>query len=283
MKFPIDRLTFATLTTLTLLASGCGKSGSGSPTDAGIKSATGPAGSSVERQIGEGSAACPFSVDPASYEIAVPATTKLLEAIPTGRYLLTEIRTHRTTLTTPEAAVFSNGAKILLREPGRLGTDDTIQILVKDVDTPLTAGNLSFPLSFEAKKGSPISWGRFATYEPKIETGARLAIGTPVIEDFDSKVLNENTGRYTFNVFARKRLSGYQTVVKLSQANFGFIKGLVVIGTDEARFVVSMPRGSASTDVAESTYELVFKADAKAKAPDCGAKGSALKVLGSST
>lgn len=284
----MKRAKLISLLALTLISASCAKPGSGSspaPSSAIKTGGGGPGGSSAqgERQIGEGTTTCPFAVDPAAYEIKVPISTKLLGSVQPGRYLLTEIHTHRSTLTTPETAVFSNALKIILKEPGRIGTTDTTQVLIQDTGTPLTAGNLSFPLSFEAKKGSPIAWGRFATYEPKIETGAQLSIGTPVIKEFDEKVLMENAGRYSFNVFARHRLSGYQIVVKLNKSDFGFIKGLVVLSSDEVRFVVSMPRGSASTDVAESTYELVFKSEEKAKAPDCGANASALKVLGSSS
>jgi hypothetical protein len=275
----MNRFKLATLTTITLLAASCAKPGSGS---SGPSVANGsPA--QAERQLGEGSPNCPFSADPATYSINVPDFTKALGAIPVGKYVLTEIRGERNTFTTIESAVFSNGFRVLLKEPGRIGTDDTTQVLIKDVGAPLTGGNLSFPLSLEAKTGGVVTWGRFATYEPKVTTGARLSIGTPVVKDFDEKILNENTGRYSFNVFARRRLSGYQAVVKLSGSDFGTIKGLLSIEGSSLRFVVSLPRGSNSTDVSETTYELIFKREAKATAPDCGAKGSAIKVLGSST
>jgi hypothetical protein len=279
----MTNLKIATLMTLALLTASCAKSGSGSSGSApGATGNTNAGTPQAGKQVGEGSVACPFSVDPATYQIEIPETTKLLDKIPAGRYVLTEIHTHRSSLTTLETAVFSNGAKIILKDPGQLGTNDTTQALIKDIDTPLTSGNLSFPLSFESKKGV-IDWGRFASYEPKIETKTKLEILPPSILDHDAKILNENTGRYSFNVFARKQLSGYQTVVKLNKADFGFIKGLVAIGADGVRFVISMPRGSASTELAEATYELVFKLESKAKAPDCGANASALKVLGSST
>ncbi|MEK7356806.1 MAG: hypothetical protein AAB250_10170 [Bdellovibrionota bacterium] len=290
----MTRLRIATSIALCMFMAACSKPSDSSPAGPPVvRSGSGDSGSgsgggdgATGRQVGEGTAQCPFSTDPATYAIIVPESTKVLEAIPAGRYVLTQVRTMRSSLTTLQTAVFSNGAKIILKEPGRIGTTDTTQVLIQDRDTSVTAGNLSFPLSFESKAGE-IKWGRFASYEPKIETGEKLRLATPVINDHDEKILTENTGRYTFNVFARKRLSGYQTVVKLSQADFGFIKGLISIGeggdNGTVKFVISMPRGSASTDVTESTYELTFATEANAKAPDCGANASAIKILGSSS
>lgn len=271
-------LKFVVLTATALALASCAKPSNDSASAKPVNSAAGE-GAPQGGQVGTGSTACPFSVDPASYAVSIPETTKLLDSIPDGKYVLVTIKAHRTALTSPETEVFASGAKILLKEPGRVGASDTIQMIVQDPKTAVTAGNLSFPLDFEMNKGK-ITWGRFNDYEPKIKTDSQSVTVVPVIKEFDDKVLKENTGRHSFNVFARKRLSGYQSVVKLSQSDFGVIKGTIAIESDAVRFIIELPRGSSSVELIESTYELVFVPRSKAKAPDCGGNASAVRVLG---
>ena len=238
-----------------------------------------PTAAQETKQVGTGTRACPFSDAAKDYETSMPTHPKLLSAISSGRYVLTEVRTSRMELAGPLEWSFANGTKTLLQEPGRLGHQDTIQVLIKNTEIPLTAGNLSFPLSFQMKSGEVI-WERFASYEPEIDLST-FAIHNPDVKIFDEKILSESTIRFSFNAFAkRNNLGAYSSYVHWTENEPGSITGRISVTPEGVHFFIYMLRSSGSIAGVKTNYEMIYQPEGKAKGPDCGGNASVVKLLG---
>lgn len=254
---------------------------------------------------GEGSETCPADKTQAAYNFDLPARQIVVQSIPRARYLLTGIRSVRIEIKPDQGWTFVNGAKVIPENPGKIAPTDTIQALVSNPNIPLMTENLSFPLSFRSIAGqdakTEIVWESFATLKADVDTKSPGKVGRHKIETFDSKLINEDASKYSFNVFKKFTRFGYQKPVKWSETEYGMLIGRVAFskvagGTRapaEIRFYIYLqntspqntspqntsPQSASRAESAIDTkYELTYRPERLTAPANCGANASA--VLG---
>lgn len=250
--------------------------------------ATDPTKSPDSYSTGEGSQACPAAKTQAEYTFDLPERQVVVQSIPRARYLLTGIRAVRVEIKPEQGWSFVNGTKVIPETPGKITPTDPLQALIKNPNVPLMTENLSFPLSFRSIAGqeaqTEIVWESFATLKPDVETKSPGRIGHHKIETFDSKLLNEDVSKYSFNVFKKYTRFGYQKPVKWSDTDYGMVTGRVSFSKigggsrapSEVRFYIYLQKTSGTESAIDTKYELTYRTEKQAVPASCGPNASAV-------